>query len=835
VVIYLFQEHRKTREERMFQKYLFHCTEKCIGALNIGIKEMVNMRKSVLHPEFILLGLIEQHDSAVLRILSEMGLNAEEIRDSIMQEIYTREQESEDTSQIEGQSQFNVSIAPEVENLFRMALDAAREMGDKYISAALLFVTMLKDGVGEVRSLLLKAGISEEEALKAYHSFRSGRKIDDRKSDSKEDVIGKFTTDLTAQARREELDPVIGREEEIMQIIRVLSRRNKNNPVLIGHAGVGKTVLVEGLAQRIVNAEVPETLLGKKIVMLEMAELVAGAKFKGDFEERLKSLREEIIMSAGSIILFIDEFHTILSSSSGSEGSASDMLKPALAKGLLQCIGATTLEDYKRYVESDKALARRLQPIKIEEPGIEETIEILNGIIKRYEHHHKILYTKEAIAAAARLSDRYISERYLPDKAIDVIDEAGATKHLSSIYIPPHMKSVEAKKLRLLDEQHEAFARKDFKKIADIQQQLIEMKNEFKQHKAKWEKEVSSQDLRVKEEDIAEVISRWTGIPLRRLVETEAEKLKNMEEKIHQRIVGQDQAVSAVCNAIRRNRAGLKILHRPIGSFIFLGPTGVGKTELAKTLAEFLLDNENKIIRLDMSEYQERHTVSRIIGAPPGYIGYGEGGQLTEKVRRNPYSVILLDEIEKAHHDVFNLLLQILDNGKITDGQGLEVNFRNTLIIGTSNIGGNILSREVKRIGFVQARGLEGYEETKTSVMAEVKKFFRPEFINRLDDIIVFHPLSKDHIKKIVYLELARLQKTLSEQQIVLSVEDDVKNFLAESGYSETFGARPLKREIERVIENPISQKIIAGEIKRCMTIKAVLKSENTVEIVCKG
>ncbi|MBN1699266.1 MAG: AAA family ATPase [Spirochaetales bacterium] len=817
----------------MFQKYLFHCTEKCIGALNIGIKEMVNMHKSVLHPEYILLGLIEQHDSAVIRILSEMGLNAEEIRDAIMQEIYSQERVSDEMPQLEGESQFNVSIAPEVENLFKMALDTAREMGDKYISAALLFVTMLRDGVGEVRNLLLKSGVSEEEALKAYNSYRSGRRIDDRKSDSKEDVIVKYTIDLTAQARRGELDPVIGREEEIMQIIRVLSRRNKNNPVLIGHAGVGKTVLVEGLAQRIVDAEVPETLLGKKIVTLEMAELVAGAKFKGDFEERLKSLREEIIMSSGSIILFVDEFHTILSATSGSEGSASDMLKPALAKGLLQCIGATTLEDYKRYVEMDKALARRLQPINIEEPGIEETIEILNGVIERYERHHKILYTKEAIAAAARLSDRYISERYLPDKAIDVIDEAGATKHLSGIYIPPHMKSVEARKLRLLDEQHNAFAGKDFKKVADIQQQLIEMKTEFEQHKEKWEMEVSSRDIRVTEEDIAEVIARWTGIPLKRLVETEAEKLKNMEENIHKRIVGQDQAVSAVCHAIRRNRAGLKILQRPIGSFLFLGPTGVGKTELAKTLAEFLLDNENKIIRLDMSEYQERHTVSRIIGAPPGYIGYGEGGQLTEKVRRNPYSVILLDEIEKAHHDVFNLLLQILDNGKITDGQGLEVNFRNTLIIGTSNIGGNILSKEVKRIGFVQAKGFEGYEETKTSVMAEVKKFFRPEFINRLDDIIVFHPLSADHIKMIVRLELDKLKKSLAEQKIVLEVEEAVQDYLAKSGYSETFGARPLKREIERVVENPISHKIISGEIIPGMTITVSLKGGNKVDIAC--
>lgn len=818
----------------MFQKYLFHCTEKCIGALNIGIKEMVNMRKTVLKPEFILLGLIEQHDSAVLRIVNEMGLNGSEIRDNIMQEIYTRQQVEEETQASGTEAPLNVSISPEVENLFKIALDSAKEMGDKYISAGLLFITMLKDGVGEVQEILKKAGLVESEAIKAHNSLRSGRKIDDRKADSKEDVITKYTTDLTAQARRGELDPVIGREDEIMQIIRVLSRRNKNNPILIGQPGVGKTVLVEGLAQRIVDAEVPETLLGKKIVVLEMAELVAGAKFKGDFEERFKSLREEIIDASGSIILFIDEFHTVLSATGGTESAASEMLKPALAKGLLQCIGAAIIEDYKKHVETDKALARRLQPIKIEEPGVDETIEILNGVIDKYEKHHSIVYTKEAIAAAARLSDRYISERYLPDKAIDVIDEAGATKHLVNIYVPPHMKSVEAKKVRLLDEQHDAFAEKDFKSVADIQQQLIAMENELKEHKEKWQEDISSKDIRVTEEDIAKVISRWTGIPLTRLVETESEKLTHMEDKIHKRIVGQDQAVSAVCNAIRRNRAGLKLHNRPIGNFLFLGPTGVGKTELAKTLAAFLLDNENKIIRLDMSEYQERHTVSRIIGAPPGYIGYGEGGQLTEKVRRNPYSVILLDELEKAHHDVFNLLLQIFDNGKITDGQGLEVNFRNTLIIGTSNIGGTILSREVKRIGFVQAKGLEGYEETKKSIMAEVKKFFRPEFMNRLDDIIVFHPLSEEHIRKIVDLELEKLQLGLKEQKIILTVDDAIKELLAESGYSETYGARPLKREIEKTIENPISQKIIAREITNNMKIRAILGKDNRVEIICE-
>ncbi|MBN2739067.1 MAG: ATP-dependent Clp protease ATP-binding subunit [Spirochaetales bacterium] len=818
----------------MFQKYLFHCTEKCIGALNIGIKEMVNMRRHVLSPEFILMGLIEQHDSAVMSILYQMDVNAEEVRDTIMSEIYNGEEAPFDLETVPNSGPFNVAIAKEVEVLFKKALAQAKNLGDKYISAELLFVTMLKDGVGDVKDLLLRVGITEDSALEAYHSFRSGRAVDSRQGDAKTDVLKLYASDLTAQARQGLLDPVIGREEEIMQMIRVLSRRNKNNPVIIGKSGVGKTVLVEGLAQKIVAAEVPDTLIGKKIMLLEMAELIAGAKFKGDFEERLKSVREEVINSKGAIILFIDEFHTVLSTGGpGDTGVAADMLKPALAKGLLQCIGATTLEEYKKYIESDKALARRLQPIQLGEPTVEESFEILKGIIQKYEDHHDIKYSNSAIEAAVRLSNRYITDRFLPDKAIDVIDEAGATQKLAHFNFPPNMKNVETKRMRLLDQQHEAHEAKDFTKVAEIQKKLVNISAEQKKQKTRWRDNLLAQKIIIKEDDIARVISRWTGIPLTRLIETEAQKLAHMEEKIHQRIIGQNQAVTAICHAIRRNRAGLKLHNRPIGSFLFLGPTGVGKTELAKALAEFLLDNEAKIIRLDMSEYQERHTVSRIVGAPPGYVGYGEGGQLTEKVRRNPYSVILLDELEKAHHDIFNLLLQIMDNGVLTDGQGLEVNFRNTLIIGTSNIGGTILSKEVKRIGFTQASHLEGYEETKTAVMSEVKDFFRPEFLNRLDEVIIFHPLSKENIREIVDLELAKLQKGLEEQGMELFVDEGVKDFLAESGFSETYGARPLKREIERLLENPISAKIIAAVIGPSEKIRAVLSKDNQIILNC--
>jgi ATP-dependent Clp protease ATP-binding subunit ClpC len=595
---------------------------------------------------------------------------------------------------------------------------------------------------------------------------------------------------------------------------------------------VGKTVLVEALAQRIVEADVPETLFGKKIVMLEMAELIAGAKFKGEFEERLKAIREEIIAANGQIILFIDEFHTVMSSSGQESGIASDMLKPALARGMLQCIGATTIEEFKKYIEKDKALARRLQPVYISEPSVEDTIAIIRGVITYYQNHHAIKYTDEAIVAAARLSDRYLSERFLPDKAIDLIDEAGATKHLEYIYVPPEIKEAENKRARLTDEQQDAFSKKDFKRVAEIQQQIVAMEDELKLHKVNWLNDLTAKDIMVTESDVADVVSRWTGIPMNRLVESELEKLSNMEEKLHKRIVGQEQAVTAVCNAIRRNRAGLKFHARPVGSFLFLGPTGVGKTELAKALAEFLLDDENKIIRLDMSEYQERHTVSRIIGSPPGYVGYGEGGQLTEKVRRNPYSVILLDELEKAHPDVFNLLLQIFDNGKLTDGEGLEVSFRNTLIIGTSNIGGQILSQEVKRIGFVEAEGLAGYEETKSSVMTEVKQFFRPEFLNRLDDIIIFHPLSRGHIRSIVDLEIAKLVKSLQEQDITLTVEDPVREYIARTGYSEIYGARPLKREIEKEIENPISSQLIERKILPHSKIRVVMSQGERIEFI---
>ncbi len=816
----------------LFQKYIFHFTEKSIQAINIGIKEMVNMRKYVLIPDYILLGLIEQVDSAVIHLFEELKLNSDYLRNKILSEIFSR-QEVDDPQAPVPKGAFNITVSREVELLFNSALNLSKELGDKYISASVLFIAMFDDQLDDISKILKKLDLSKEELKNAYISMQKGRKVEDRKAESKEDVLNLYTTDLTALARNGELDPVIGRKDELMQIIHILARRKKNNPILIGPPGVGKTVLIEGLAQRIVDAEVPETLFNKKVLLLDMNEVAAGAKFKGEYEERIKSIREEVIAASGSIILFIDEFHTVTSSQNTGESSiASNMLKPALARGQLQCIGATTPEEFKRYIEKDKALARRLQILIVEEPSIDEAIDIMHGIKDTYQKHHSVIYTAAAIESAVKLSDRYISERYLPDKAIDIIDEAGARKHLSQIYIPPDLQKAESEKQKLEKLQTEAFNKKDFKTVAELQQKILVFDDEIKASTKKWQKERTKKEIKVEEDDIAKVISDLTGIPLKRLVENEAEKLLKMEENIHKRIISQEQAVSAVCNAIRRNRARIKIRKRPIGSFLFLGPTGVGKTELAKALAAFLMDSESKIIRIDMSEYQEKHTVSRMIGAPPGYVGYGEGGQLTEMVRRNPYSVILLDEIEKAHPDIYNLLLQILDEGKLTDGQGLEVSFINTLIIGTSNIGSPLLSKEFKNIGFVHANGEQGYEVTKKAVMAEVKKVFKPEFINRLDDLIVFHPLSKKHLKEIVELELHKLADGLKEHNIELTVEDNVKDFLVENGYSETFGARPLKREIEKRLENVISQELISGKIGKSSRIKAVLGDNNDIKII---
>ncbi len=812
-------------ENSMFQKYLYRCTEKVIEALNLGLVELVNVHQNVFTPDFILLGLLQQKNSQPAKIIDRIAEDNGELRSKIVETIYESRPMSDTQPRTENQPQ--VVISPETEAVFQTALQEAKKVGDKFIATDICFLSLFSDKAGTIKNILEQVGLTDEKVRAVIQELRGGRTISDKQSESTIQVLEKFTVDLTEQARQHQLDPVIARDDEIMRMIEILSRRKKNNPVLIGPPGVGKTVIVEGLAQRIVTANVPENLLKKRVVMLNMGELIAGAKFKGEFEERVKMVKDEITASAGEIILFIDELHTVLAGGGNDGISAGNMLKPALARGELRCIGATTPEEYKKTIETDKALTRRFQQIQVSEPSVEETIRILQGLRPHYEKHHHIVYDEAAIDAAVKLSEKYITERYLPDKAVDLLDEAGARKHLALVYISPEVRKLENKKNKILTEQAAAFEAKDFAKVANLQVKIININTELEQHRKKEVDGRPETAAMVTRDDIAEIVTRRTGIPVNRMIESESEKLAHMEDNIHKRIIGQNPAVEAIAHALRRNRAGLKDTNRPIGTFLFLGPTGVGKTELAKALAEFLLDNENRIIRLDMSEYSERHTVSRMIGAPPGYVGYGTGGQLTEAVRRNPYSVILLDEIEKAHPDVFNILLQIFDEGHLTDAEGITVSFKNTIIIGTSNIGGRMLAKDIRSIGFgTNEEEHRTYDDNKTIIMSDVKKIFKPEFINRLDDIIIFHPLTHDDMLHIVDLNIKKLADKLKEKNIILKTNTAVKEFLVNASYTPQYGARPLKREIERRIENPLSLMIINNEIQDGDTINAIIKND---------
>jgi ATP-dependent Clp protease ATP-binding subunit ClpC len=811
-------------ESFMFQKYLRLCTEKVIEALNVGTMEMINLKQNQLNPEFILLGLMEQEESFAMKVLEIIYPNAYVMKDNIVDMVFEAQEEMTKVSE---KMLTQISFAQEIEDVFQLALAETEKGGDKYIGAGAMFLALLSPKAGKTHEILNRAGVSEAKFREGMDIIRGGRKIVDKQAEGKFDILRQFTTDLTEKARKGELDPVIGRQKIIHRVIQILSRRKKNNPVLIGETGVGKTVIVEGLAQQIVNAEVPSSLAHKRVLSLEMAEIVAGAKMRGEFEERLKSVRDEIASAGGNIILFIDELHTVVSAGAGGGGvDASNMLKSALARGELQCIGATTLDEYKKHIESDKALERRFQPILVQEPTLELTIDILKGLKSRYEEHHEVHYSPEAIHAAAKLSQKYISDRFLPDKAIDLIDEAGSRKHLNAIYIPPEVRELEKKRQELLARQKELFTDQKFEEVALLRQDLLEAEKELSEEKKKWRAKSTPEDTLVTEEDIATIVSDSTGIPITRMVETESEKLKNMEENLHKRVIGQNNAIIAVSNAIRRNRAGLKEKDRPIGSFIFLGPTGVGKTELAKALAEFLMDDENRLIRLDMSEYMEKHSVSKITGSPPGYVGYEEGGQLTELIRRNPYSVVLLDELEKAHPDVFNILLQILDDGRMTDAHGRTVSFKNAIIIGTSNIGSQKIVDDKQAIGFGTSGdgGKATYEEVKKMVLSEAKKYFKPEFLNRLDDLMVFHRLDEGHIRSVVDLLVSRLQTRLKENGLNIEVEEEARNKLAKDGYSPAYGARPLKREMENQIENPLSLMVIEGTINKGDIVQASVK-----------
>jgi ATP-dependent Clp protease ATP-binding subunit ClpC len=638
--------------------------------------------------------------------------------------------------------------------------------------------------------------------------------------------LNQFGRDLTEMAREDKFDPIVGRDKEIERVIQILSRRTKNNPCLIGEPGVGKTAIAEGLAQKIVEGNIPETLKDKRVVTLDLSSMVAGAKYRGEFEERLKKAMEEI-RKAGNIILFIDEMHTIIGAGAA-EGAidASNILKPSLARGEIQVIGATTINEYRKHVEKDAALERRFQPITVGEPTKEEAVDILKGIRDKYEAHHRVKITDDALEAAVKLSDRYITDRYLPDKAIDLIDEAASRVRLKSFTAPPDMKKLEEQIEKLSKEKEDAIRSQEFEKAARIRDQEQQLKNEHDKMKNEWLQKNQTRTDIVTEEEIADIVASWTGIPVKRLAEEESERLMKMEDVLHQRVIGQDEAVKAVSRAIRRGRVGLKDPKRPIGSFIFLGPTGVGKTELSKALAEALFGNENAMVRIDMSEYMEKFTVSRLVGSPPGYVGYEEGGQLTEKVRRKPYSVLLFDEIEKAHPDVFNILLQILEDGRLTDSQGRLVDFRNTVIIMTSNVGGRMIT-EPKRVGFVVNEDkARNYEDMKGNVMGELKKTFRPEFLNRVDEVIVFHPLDEEHIKSIVGIMLDVLVKRLKQNAITVSVDDGVTAYLAKKGFDPVFGARPLRRSIQSMIEDKLAENMLEGKIKTGDIVRVVMNGE---------
>lgn len=813
----------------MLQKYVRYCTKKVLDVVNIGTMELVNMKRNVFTSEFILLGLLVQDDSSVMAVIEELKLDSEEIRKKLIDGIYSSLDNQ--VSHFGSIDNVQLVVSSEVESVFEIAMHESNNMKDKLISSEALFLALFDYKSGNTASIIKKAGLELEEVREAIIRLRGGRKILERDDESKLDVLKEYTVDLTELARQGELDPVIGREKEIERVVQILSRRKKNNPVLVGEPGVGKTVIVEGLALQIAASEVPQSLLSKRILSLDMAALIAGAGIRGEFEGRLKAIKDSVIDSGGRIILFIDEIHTVVGVGGGGNTGgmgAHDILKPALARGQLQLIGATTYDDYRRYVESDRALARRFQTVPINEPGLNETVSILEGVKSFYEKHHNIRYTQDAINDAARLSDRYITDRAQPDKAIDLLDEAGSKKHLELHYTPPDIKKLENERRAHIALKRDAFEKQDFEEATKHHAKLLSIEEQLANEKSKWRNDLKEKDNSVTSEDIAKIVSSWTGIPASRMLETEAGKLARMEEKLHERIVAQNAAVETIANAIRRNRAGLREVSRPIGSFLFLGPTGVGKTELAKALAEFLFDDETRIIRLDMSEFMERHEVSKLIGAPPGYVGYGEGGQLTEKVRRMPYSVLLLDEVEKAHPDVFNMLLQVFDEGRLTDAHGNLVSFRNTIIIGTSNIGSELLS-EKHEIGFVSSPGVMSHEEVKELVLSEVKKYFKPEFLNRIDDMIVFHSLTKEHILGILDILLNKLVKRLAAEGMLLEVTTEVKEKLSAEGYEPRYGARPLKRTIEHQIENPLSLSIVNRKFQSGDKIKAFLKNGDIV------
>ncbi len=789
----------------MFERF----TERARKVIILAREEAIRLGHNFVGTEHLLLGLVREGDGLAVAILKKLNVNLTTLKGEVEKIVSVGSQAS---------PAGEVPFTPQAKKVLEYAISEARSMGHNYIGTEHLLLGLIREGEGIASLVLRDLGVTIP-AAKAQAQELLGEQASKAPSAGRTPALDEFGLDLTGMARQGKLDPVIGRKAEIERVIQILSRRTKNNPVLIGEAGVGKTAIVEGLAQRIVASDVPETLLRKRVVQLDLPGMVAGTKYRGQFEERLKAVIKEI-QQAASVILFIDELHTLVGAGAA-EGAidASNMLKPALARGEIQVIGATTMDEYRKYVEKDRALERRFQTIFVGQPSVEETIQILREIKDRYEAHHSAIITEEAVSAAARLSNRYIADRFLPDKAIDVMDEARSRARLKSLMLPEDLREMENEAERLRQQKEDAIRTQAFEVAARLRDGERKLRAELEERRNKWKDSKSKEKTIVTDDDIAYIVSKWTGIPLYQIEEAETQKLLRMEEEISKRVVGQEEAIRAITRAIRRSRSGLKNPSRPVGSFIFLGPTGVGKTELAKALAEFLFGTEEAMVRVDMSEYMERFSISRLIGAPPGYIGYDDSGQLTEKVRRRPFSVVLLDEIEKAHPEVFNLLLQIFEDGHLTDSYGRKVDFKNTILIMTSNIGARQIGVHAP-MGFSKGTEEHTYQKMKETVLGELKKTFNPEFMNRIDEVIVFHALTKDHMREIVDLMLQRLQKQLDEKRITLMVTDDAKQFIINKGYDPQFGARPLRRAIQRYVEDLLAEELLQGNVSEGRAVR---------------
>ncbi|MCS1352484.1 ATP-dependent Clp protease ATP-binding subunit [Mechercharimyces sp. CAU 1602] len=795
-------------------------TERAQKVLALAQEEAARLGHSNIGTEHILLGLVREGEGIAAKAIVNLGLGLEKIQNEVESLIGRGQGETS-----------SIAYTPRAKKVIELSMDEARKLGHTYVGTEHLLLGLIREGEGVAARVLNNLGVSlnkaRQQVLQLLGNSEAMTSNHQAGASANTPTLDSLARDLTVVAKEGNLDPVIGRSKEIERVVQVLSRRTKNNPVLIGEPGVGKTAIAEGLAQRIVDGEIPETLRGKRVMTLDMGTVVAGTKYRGEFEDRLKKVMDEI-RQAGNIILFIDELHTLIGAG-GAEGAidASNILKPALARGELQCVGATTLDEYRKHIEKDAALERRFQPITVDEPTPDEAIQILEGLRDRYEAHHRVKITDEAIKQAVKLSDRYITDRFLPDKAIDLVDEAGSRVRLRSFTVPPDLKALEQRLEGVKKEKDAAVQSQEFEKAASLRDNEQKLREELETTHNQWKEDQGKTDSEVTAEDIGEVVASWTGIPVRKLAEEESERLLKLEEVLHNRVIGQEEAVKTVSRAVRRARAGLKDPKRPIGSFIFLGPTGVGKTELARALAHSLFGDDDAMIRIDMSEYMEKHATSRLVGAPPGYVGYEEGGQLTEKVRRKPYSVVLLDEVEKAHPEVFNILLQVLEDGRLTDGKGRMVDFRNTVIIMTSNVGASMIKNN-KKLGFTTSQNND-YEDMKTRVMEELKKSFRPEFLNRIDDVIVFHSLKESHLQEIVSLMSEELRKRLLEQDIDFILTDEAKRHLAKVGFDPTYGARPLRRAIQKNIEDNLSEELLRGNIKHGDTVRITLQDKELV------